>query len=61
MSNVIPNAHKFPQELANVIWSALTGLQDEEYINGRTAAYWHVMSILDSHMVRNHNVESSQA
>jgi hypothetical protein len=48
-------SHKFPSALAEVIWSALTALEEDEYAGGRTAAYWHIMAILDRHMVRNHN------
>jgi hypothetical protein len=46
---------KFPTELGNVIMSALNSLPEVEYANGRTAEYWHIMEILDSHLVRNHN------
>lgn len=52
-----PN-HKFPQQLGDVIFSALSGLSDEEYAGGRTSAYWHIMSILDRHLVRNHNIDT---
>lgn len=48
--------HKFPQQLGEVIFTALSGLAEEEYASGRTAAYWHIMSILDRHLIRNHNV-----
>ncbi len=50
--------HKFPQQLGEVIFTALSGLAEEEYASGRTAAYWHIMSILDRHLVRNHNIDT---
>lgn len=47
--------HKFPTQLGEVIMSAINALSEEEYVNGRTAAYWHIMSVLDQHLVRDHN------
>lgn len=40
----------FPKNLSEVIYSALSGLPDEYYKNGKTACYWHVISIIDQHM-----------
>ena len=56
MSNLGIGGHKFPSQLGEVIWSAITALQEDEYMNGRTAAYWHVMATLDQHLVREHNL-----
>jgi len=55
MSEISVDGQKFPVQLGNVIMSALNALPEEEYANGRTAAYWHIMSVLDRHLVRNHN------
>jgi len=55
MSNLGIGGHKFPSQLAGVIWTAISSLQEDEYMNGRSAAYWHVMATLDQHLVREHN------
>ena len=55
MTDMITSGQKFPVELGNVIMGALNALSEDEYVNGRTAAYWHIMAVLDRHLVRNHN------
>lgn len=42
-------------KLGQVIWNVLATLDEDEYLNGKTAAYWHIMAILDQHMVRDHD------
>lgn len=55
MTDKICNERKFPISLGEVIMSALNALPEDEYLNGRTAAYWHIMAVLNDHLVRNHN------
>ena len=45
----------FPTQLGDVIFSALNGLPEDAYKHGRTAAYWHIMAVLEQHMKENHN------
>jgi len=55
MEDNVVGGHKFPVQLGEVIMSAINALPEEEYANGRTAAYWHIMGVLDQHLVKNHN------
>lgn len=38
------------QDLRARIWETLFDIPDENFTNGRTAAYWHVISVLENHV-----------
>lgn len=37
-------------EARAALWEVLFCIPDEQFKNGRTAAYWHLMSVLDNHL-----------
>ena len=43
------------QEFRELFWEVLFQIPDESFKNGRTAAYWHLMSVLEGHLEDDNN------
>ena len=47
-----------PKEFKEKLWDLLFVFEDDDFNNGRTAAYWHLIGILDNHVSQTSSTRS---